>query len=135
MKQCSKCNKELPLSEFNKKGTGKQPWCKECNRLRSRQYYAENHDKHREVVRENNKKARARNKEFLGQYKDVPCMDCGVKYPPYVMDFDHVKGEKIDNISNMSRDGTGLVKIMQEIKKCDIVCANCHRIRTHSAKA
>jgi len=63
--------------------------------------------------------------------KDVPCADCGVKYPPYVMDFDHRPGEvKLFNVGQ-SRSGRPLEDILLEIKKCDVVCSNCHRERTH----
>ena len=46
------------------------------------------------------------------------------------MDFDHVKGKKVDNISNMARIGRGINEIKKEIKKCEILCSNCHRMRT-----
>jgi hypothetical protein len=64
--------------------------------------------------------------------KSVPCMDCGASYPPYVMDFDHVRGKKLFDIGRM-RSQTA-AKIMSEIAKCDVVCANCHRIRTYGGK-
>lgn len=60
-------------------------------------------------------------------------MDCGKKYPPYVMDFDHrdrrtkIAGiNQMINLHSYSKD-----KILIEINKCDLVCANCHRIRTY----
>lgn len=56
-------------------------------------------------------------------------MDCGNSFPPYVMDFDHVRGEKLGNVSSMCNNRP-LTTIMKEIEKCDLVCANCHRIRT-----
>jgi len=63
--------------------------------------------------------------------KDVSCVDCGVKYPPYVMDFDHVRGEKIKDVSDMIQKHTPMSELHAEIAKCEVVCANCHRIRTH----
>lgn len=64
--------------------------------------------------------------------KDAPCADCGVKYPPFVMDFDHVRGTKGFNIApNRSRS---LELIKAEIAKCEVVCSNCHRARTHARK-
>lgn len=61
-------------------------------------------------------------------------MDCGEIYPPWVMDFDHRDGEvKIRSISYMAIGNTSsFAKIKQEIAKCDLVCANCHRQRTYS---
>lgn len=59
-----------------------------------------------------------------------PCKDCGQFFPAECMDFDH-RGEakKIANVSKLALSGT-LQKMLTEIKKCDLVCANCHRIRT-----
>ena len=68
---------------------------------------------------------------WLREYKSLkPCVDCGAVYPHYVMDLDHRDPEtKVDHLSNMvRRKGLGAVKA--EVEKCDLVCANCHRIRT-----
>lgn len=56
-------------------------------------------------------------------------MDCNIEYPYYVLDFDHVRGKKVENISNMAKHYTW-EEILKEIKKCELVCSNCHRIRT-----
>lgn len=53
-----------------------------------------------------------------------------MSYPSYVMDFDHIKGTKIGALSRMAGDGKPLASILAEIAKCDVVCANCHRLRT-----
>lgn len=68
--------------------------------------------------------------EFVKQAKSVPCKDCGVSYPYYVMDFDHRNSsEKKFSLSKYNQIGN-LEKIKAEIAKCDVVCANCHRERT-----
>jgi hypothetical protein len=61
--------------------------------------------------------------------KDKPCADCGVQYPPCVMDFDHVpeRGPKLFHLGQPERN---LKEVRAELAKCDLVCANCHRIRT-----
>lgn len=61
---------------------------------------------------------------------DVPCTDCGKIYPWYVMDYDHVRGEKKFNLSIAGSKMFSIKKIDEEIDKCEVVCANCHRIRT-----
>lgn len=61
--------------------------------------------------------------------KSEPCADCGNHYPPECMDFDHVRGKKLFNIGT-SYTRYSMEKLLAEIEKCDIVCANCHRIRT-----
>lgn len=75
---------------------------------------------------------RDRNQEFrelLCKAKQRPCADCGVEYPPYVMDFDHVRGEKLAAVSRVATT-KNRATIEAEIAKCDVVCSNCHRIRT-----
>ena len=66
--------------------------------------------------------------------KDVPCTDCGIKYAPYVMDFDHVRGIKSYNVSSMVNKGVSVKNIEAEISKCEVVCSNCHRERTYKRR-
>jgi hypothetical protein len=59
-----------------------------------------------------------------------PCVDCG-QSDIRVLDFDHIRGKKINNISHMVRRGNTKWKIVEdEIAKCEVRCANCHRKRT-----
>lgn len=58
-----------------------------------------------------------------------PCADCGEVYPPYVMDFDHVRGKKRFTIGRMTNHRHE--RVLEEIEKCDVVCCICHRLRTH----
>lgn len=62
--------------------------------------------------------------------KCVPCMDCGEYYPPFVMDFDHLRNKTI-NIADAAVRWTDAKRLLEEIAKCDCVCANCHRVRTY----
>lgn len=77
------------------------------------------------------KKRRTENRAYIHSLKtDVPCTDCGKTYPPYVLDFDHLGIEpKRRNVSNLCHFQRELIDA--EIAKCEIVCANCHRHRTH----
>jgi len=110
MKKCSKC--ESSTNKFPKMGTKCQP----CVNLVGR----EGKNRKFELIR-----------RYLQKYKKQPCMDCGNEYPPYVMDFDHRPGEtKVFNISRFMRENRSLEQVQEEIAKCDLVCANCHRIRT-----
>jgi len=68
----------------------------------------------------------------LAQAKSHPCTDCGRVYPSYVMDFDHVRGEKIGEVGQMIHRRWEIIEA--EIAKCDLVCSNCHRMRTHERK-
>jgi hypothetical protein len=58
-------------------------------------------------------------------------MDCGVKYPYYVLDLDHRDpSEKKFTPAALHKTGSW-DKMIKEIRKCDVVCSNCHRERTH----
>ena len=70
-------------------------------------------------------------KKKLAKIKeDSGCLDCG-ENNHIVLDFDHLKDKKY-NISRMIHDGFSWAAIKKEISKCEVVCANCHRIRTHN---
>jgi hypothetical protein len=74
---------------------------------------------------------RQRNVEFLREQKDVPCTDCGDRHPYYCMDFDHLPGcEKKQNLTVLAWTPVSLDRLREEIAKCEVVCANCHRKRT-----
>jgi len=63
--------------------------------------------------------------------KNKPCTDCGGRWSPLVMEFDHLPGtEKLADIGNAGARKWGVRKILAEIAKCEVVCPTCHRIRT-----
>ena len=64
--------------------------------------------------------------------REALCIDCNGDFPPECMDFDHVRGVKLNNVGTMVTHGHSRERVMEEIAKCDLVCANCHRIRTKS---
>jgi hypothetical protein len=76
-------------------------------------------------------KLRARKrKDEIQALKDAPCVDCGKRYPPYVMEWDHLPNvQKVAPISHMTFYNFN--RILEEISKCELVCSNCHRERTH----
>jgi hypothetical protein len=63
--------------------------------------------------------------------KNCPCADCGQRFASYVMDFDHVRGEKAFDIGHNAYS-RGMKALLLEMSKCEVVCANCHRERTHA---
>lgn len=67
-------------------------------------------------------------REWLNESKDKPCLDCHRRFPPEAMDFDHIRGVKIAGITQMWSWGRD--KVLAEIAKCELVCANCHRERS-----
>lgn len=72
---------------------------------------------------------RKRRADYIRACRSQACADCGNDYPWYVMEFDHVRGSKIRTIAAMS-SSVGMTKLKEEIAKCDVVCANCHAVRT-----
>ena len=77
---------------------------------------------------------RTRNKNIARNLKEQPCADCRVTYPYYVMDFDHVRGIKVIPVARLVHKTISVKALMSEIDKCEVVCANCHRIRTFNRR-
>lgn len=124
------CKEEKELSCFNKRSSSKdkhQARCRKCENSISKnhystnkKYYALKRDRNRNKYRDVNKKLK----------ETTPCTDCGKYYPYFVMDWDHREGEnKTSGVSKLLQQGT-INKMLSEIQKCDLVCSNCHRIRT-----
>lgn len=67
--------------------------------------------------------------KFIQEAKSKPCADCKIEYPYYVMDFDHIRDKKEFTIS-YKKCNRSIESLRKEIEKCDVVCSNCHRIRT-----
>jgi protein-arginine kinase activator protein McsA len=133
MKFCSRCKTYKLLLEFNKnknKKDGLQNNCKECCILNNKNFY-NNLSKERKLSRVfKNNLNRYRNQQFVWNYLlKHSCIDCG-ESNPIVLEFDHIKGIKLHNLSNMILKMYSLDSIKKEIDKCEVRCANCHRIKT-----
>ena len=80
------------------------------------------YQKHREEQKVRVISRKKRNQELLKAYangiKSKPCTDCGMEYPPYVMDFDHVTGEKDTEVSTLIRHNVSITRLQKEIEKC-----------------
>jgi len=133
MKKCTKCKKLKKPSEYNKnKGRkdGLNTICRSCSNARSKRYYQENKSKHKKVVGINRDKYRKEAQEWIVQYlASHPCVDCG-ETDLVVLEFDHVRGKKICEVSLMVKNVHSLSNIKKEVAKCDVRCANCHRRKT-----
>jgi hypothetical protein len=66
---------------------------------------------------------------IISSLKSRPCIDCGLCFPPCAMDFDHISGDKVVSIAWL-RNMCSPSALVEELKKCELVCSNCHRIRT-----
>ena len=70
-------------------------------------------------------------KAYLADLKAGPCTDCGQRFPPECIDFDHVpgRGKKLFMLGNGEKTHM-MEELRIEVAKCDVVCSNCHRTRT-----
>lgn len=131
-KVCGRCRTSKPLAEFGVKDRVRgwfQPWCRGCERTYKAQWYL----RHRQEQLERVKVQRAALKEenrirLLGYLMDHPCVDCG-EANLVVLEFDHMR-DKRWNIATMINGGFPWSTIEAEIAKCQVLCANCHRIKT-----
>jgi hypothetical protein len=97
----------------------------------NREWYLLNNHKHKARVNAAKRLGRARLKKILRRLRTLyRCMDCKQRHPWYVMEFDHVpgRGEKLPR--NVLAIVTTRKALAEELAKCDLVCANCHKIRT-----
>jgi hypothetical protein len=133
MKMCSRCKIEKPDTEFNFRYPDKgilQHSCKVCTREQSKKHYNNN-------VAEYVQRAEDRRKQMaiqLEQFKQtLVCSRCG-ENDHVCLDFHHVDPTKKDiNVSKLTTCGSWK-RIMKEIDKCVVVCANCHRkIHAHDS--
>lgn len=97
-------------------------------------WYQNNKGITRRRARIRNDAHRAALRELVCGLKSAPCADCNSSFPPKAMDFDHVRGNKIANVSILVKDSARATAVLDEIAKCDLVCANCHRMRTFNRR-
>jgi hypothetical protein len=88
----------------------------------------------REQKKEQKKRARARAKAWIREYKlQHGCVDCGYNKHPDVLEFDHLPDKKKSFELSDARWRT-ITAIKKEVAKCEVVCANCHRLRTYTRR-
>lgn len=146
--QCSTCKKYKNKDFFdkNKKNkTGHAHVCKECRKIARHIFYLENKENilsetlkykktHKAQIKVRNKvyndNKHIVNRVFIDGYKNKPCVDCDMTFNYICMDFDHINPHnKLGSIASIVLRSQKY--IFNEIQKCELVCANCHRIRTH----
>ena len=132
-KKCGSCGLVKPFSmfPFKNKGLGRRgSTCLACMAAYGREHYARNRGKYLEKAHRSRDRVRAKNDErILAYLLEHPCADCG-ETDPLVLDFDHREPSmKSDEVSRMVRSRPWRV-VLEEIEKCDVRCANCHRRKT-----
>lgn len=132
-KTCAKCGPK-PVKEFNWKNKAKkirQSYCRSCNASRSRKYYKDNREKHLKVVYAAKRiRIEDNHRKVYDYLLTHPCVKCG-EVNPVMLDFHHVDPSKKEHcIFEMVNEGRSWSKTEKEISKCQILCANDHRVET-----
>jgi hypothetical protein len=113
-KCCSKCDKTKSIEEFRRREKGKEARRSEC----------------RDCYNKDSRKRNERNVRLLREYlRNKGCKCCGNTNPLHLQ-FHHVRGEKKAKITDMVKGRRSWESILEEMEKCDVVCANCHQAIT-----
>jgi hypothetical protein len=128
-KRCSHCKHKLSIRKFNKdihRKDGLNNICRDCRANYKKKIYPQS----KKQLMDKRKERKRMRYLFLFQYLNKhPCVDCG-ETDPVVLDFDHVRGDKIAELSKMAHGLRPMTMIEQEIEKCEVRCSNCHRRKT-----
>lgn len=132
-KLCHGCGQVLDLSSFNFKVATRgirQPVCRTCSREASRRYYLLDPAPYKARAAAS-RVYRERNRENMHAYlASSRCVDCGLD-DFCVLEFDHRDPtEKEAEVGHLARRSPSWAVVLREIEKCDVVCANCHRMRS-----
>lgn len=130
MKRCNACENEKSLEAYYQDRTkpdGRQSKCKTCQSLYSKSDYKAN----KRLYKDRANRSRAKIAGYVNQLKESsPCSDCGNFFPYWIMTFDHIRGKKEFNITKGIKT-VSFKTLKAEIRKCEIVCCNCHADRTY----
>jgi hypothetical protein len=143
MKTCSKCSELKDETAFSLEYGRRRAACKECRKAYLRGYYANNASYFEAYRKANaaaiNKKSvacsqRSKHERYtaIQELKSKPCFACGGVFSACAMDFDHRDpSTKVEQISTMVKTYVPWPRILEEIAKCDLLCACCHRLKTY----
>lgn len=140
LRACSTCKVEKPLSTgFHKDASKKHGYsyqCKVCKESRKRISRSTPEGSAKESAKQTRykKSVVAKKREYVRELKEsTACADCGRYGPYYCMDFDHTSSKKNFEISTgVVNPYISMTRLIAEIALCEVVCAYCHRIRTHN---
>lgn len=117
----------MEFSNHKKRPDGLQADCKKCQKEYRKQHYVRNKEKYLDRARERNDRARERNVRFLRTLKRfLKCSICEENHPSCLQFHHRNPKKKIGCISELINRAYSLKMVKTEIKKCDVLCANCH---------
>lgn len=132
-KHCNKCDTTLSIDEFNWKSKAKNTryhCCKTCWNKQNKARYLANKEYYIDKANKRKKELR----EWLSQYKaNIGCQNCPENHPA-CLHFHHRDSETKEFEICDALCTRGMDVIHEEIKKCDILCANCHAKKHFDAR-
>jgi hypothetical protein len=130
LSKCYRCGDLKPISDFawrRKRKGQRESFCRPCRSAYHRQHYEANRQRYIDQARERKDALRLeRTKYLIAFFAAHPCTDCG-EQDPIVLEFDHLRDKLFDITQAPYRSWPS---ILDEVEKCEVVCANCHRRRT-----
>lgn len=135
MRKCTKCKIIKNENQFNFKVKSLnilQYQCKECTRQLIKNHYNKNKNYYLEKTQRRNLELKSIMHNFIKEYLlKNPCVDCN-ESDITVLEFDHSKNKdiKFKAVSSLMKSRYPLEKVKEEIEKCEVRCANCHRRKT-----
>jgi hypothetical protein len=131
MRRCGRCREEKPLQDFawRRKARGQlDNYCRPCRAAYKQEHYRANRQRYIEQAGARKKAVVAERFEYLVAYlREHPCVDCG-EADSIVLEFDHLRDKKFSISEGLQ--SRNWQSVLDEIAKCEVVCANCHRRRT-----
>lgn len=136
-KVCNECRWNK-ITEYRKRPEVRERRIKESKEWRAKnctkefwqKKYKDMPEYRRQLVKESAQKSKERNRQYIKSCKNKPCADCGGLFEPECMDFHHIDPKtKKFNVANLGNTARALKHIEEEISKCVLLCANCHRKR------
>jgi hypothetical protein len=110
---------DLPETEFNRMGGGRQYWCREC----FRRYFRDRGDVHLAQVKASKQARKAPlYRQLVDHLRAHPCLDCG-EADLVVLDFDHTGGGEHADVSSLLAKAVRPERFEAEIARCEVVCA------------
>lgn len=128
-KVCNNCKVEKSVKEYHPNKTckyGVTGTCIPCSNEKTRGWYSSHRKRLQESANERNRSRKLKAIEYFGNQ----CLDCGLSYHPCVYQFHHLdpNGKDVNPSAAMKGDES---KMWKELKKCVMLCANCHMVRHH----
>jgi hypothetical protein len=129
--KCYRCGEFKPVEEFSwrRKAKGQRDtFCRPCRSAYGKEHYTANRQRYiDQAAKVKRRLMRERTIYLIEYFKTHPCVDCE-EMDPVVLEFDHLRDKSFDIGPALSRRCWR--DILEEMEKCEVVCANCHRRRT-----